>query len=515
MQITIRHGLYPWKHRAFFSNFLTNFVHNGISKAFAHRLFSSLGNPYDNNDEENIYLGAKRLDNSEVTNAYELINDCQLQHSNIIIFCCELNRDNNAGVYMHFVVVWLLEASNSILYYDPMFGVDSPTENSEWVKDYLVPKSLMEEREDKKAVVYMGKRRCAYYFNAPLDSNGVLMPRAQHKICDYLNARVKYLVTNVFSVTEKNVPKVFTLRSQSFDEDAIFQTKKLSVRRSLLRSVHTGNCIGNSLFVKKGQEIKLAEDVGHWEGTLLALTVEERKELVEIDPSRQFYAVGLQLGAAVLESIRMEAGLPINAYDRYVGELDCYDTAKSGVCLMSYANTLRDVYHEYGFRVQANATRPNQSGCTRPVLRALSDIKEDSEILWAYGQHLRMPKTIEEEEFSKIGGGSSYNSWSFSFTRQEVIEYLTLFRSKFPINYNNALRTVNDAIKNDESNMEITKHSTGKISFLSITSKDIGRCRTIADVGDKRKKSEYDVSTLCKMSFVFKCIPYTIMRHNC
>ena len=70
-------------------------------------------------------------------------------------------------------------------------------------------------------------------------------------------------------------------------------------------------------------------------------------------------------------------------------------------------------------------------------------------------------------------------------------------------------------MKNDESNMEITKHSTGKISFLPITSKDIGRCRTIADVGDKRKKSEYDVSTLCKMSFVFKCIPYTIMRHNC
>jgi len=380
-----------------------------------------------------------------------------------------------------------------------MFGIDSPKENANVIQNYFIPSSLSAE-DNLKSIIFLGNRRCAYYFNAPLDSNGVLTPQAKQTICNNLNSRLEYLVRNVFSVTGLNVPKVFSLRSQSFDEHAVFQNKKLSVRPSLYRSIHTGNCIGNSLFVKQGQVIKLGEEIGHWGGELLSLTASERKARVEENPTWQFYSVGLQLGTAVLESIRMHAGLPVSKYDRYFGELDCEKAAKSGACLMSYSNTVRDVYHEYGFRVQSNAMRPNQSGCTQPVLRSTSDISEDSEILWANGQHLHMPKTLAEEEFSRIGVCDSYNSWSYGFTRQEVIEYITSFNKNRPNDFLNASSIVNEAIKNCDSSIELAKHCTGK-SFLTITTQDIARCRMIADVGSKRKISEYHVSIIRTCGF--------------
>jgi hypothetical protein len=309
------------------------------------------------------------------------------------------------------------------------------------------------------------------------------------QICNNLNTRIRFLVEDVFGVKGIPIRNVYTLCSKTFDEDAIYQTRKISVRPSLLRSIHTGNLIGNSLFVKRGQIINKDEDIGHWEGKLLALTAEERKATVEKNVTRQFYSVGLKLGAAVLESIRMANNLPINEYERYFGELDCYDEAMEGLCLMSYANTIRDVYHEYGFRVAANAIRPIQSGCTKPVLRASIDIEGDTEILWAYGQHVRMPKTVEEERFSRIGGNHEPNSWAYEFTMQSVIDYLTLFSVTNALEFEKASKIVNSAISTKTLTDELTKHPTGKVGYLIIKAEDIARCRIVPDANTRRKHS--------------------------
>ncbi|MFN9907672.1 MAG: hypothetical protein ACK56F_16360, partial [bacterium] len=65
-------------------------------------------------------------------------------------------REHGAGVFMHYVVVWLLSATKCVLYYDPMTGLESPRENTLPVSGICLPLSLM-NAETMNSVIYIGK----------------------------------------------------------------------------------------------------------------------------------------------------------------------------------------------------------------------------------------------------------------------------------------------------------------------------------------------------------------------
>ena len=79
-----------------------------MSKIIAHRLFSSLGNPTDSDDVNNIYLGANRLTVEEVIDPSGLINEFQKRSCNVIIICCPCSGGSDIGELLHYVIVFCI-----------------------------------------------------------------------------------------------------------------------------------------------------------------------------------------------------------------------------------------------------------------------------------------------------------------------------------------------------------------------------------------------------------------------
>ena len=303
----------------FINCFPAKFCSQGLSKVFAHRLFSSLSNPLVHSHPTNIYVGAQRIQESGIRNVENLIEEFQIKRCNVIIFCCELQSMDTNAVYQHFVVVWLLDHRHCLRYFDPNKGMETGSLDSPIINGFRIPISLTADGPSKSRI-FVGDRRCAFYFNARLDDRGMLIPEAMDIICTNINERLRMIIEKVFKIQSRFAHDVVSLRPDNFIADALFQTQKLYVQPSLLRSCHTGNLIGYGLFVKPHQELIEEEEIGHWNGHVIALSTTERKAKIKENPDWQFYAVTLQLGPAVLESVRMEANLPITLNERYFGK---------------------------------------------------------------------------------------------------------------------------------------------------------------------------------------------------
>ena len=162
--------------------------------------------------------------------------------------------------------------------------------------------------------------------------------------------------------------------------------------------------------------------------------------------------------------------------------LDCVIAAREGVCLMSYANTLRNTYHRYGWKLRHNAEMKLPLGATNPKLRPSKIIRSDEEILWPYSMALKMPTTVHEENVSKIGGIDRGYEWSFDFRRFDVIDNLTSFPIIKPLEYSEALELVGKCVNSNPT--EVIAH----FRDLGTTADKFAKCRMVPADRDKELK---------------------------
>ena len=82
--------------------------------------------------------------------------------------------------------MWSLENSLSLQYFDPNIGCHKGDENSPVIDGYRIPVILTHTGKSKPNI-FVGDRRCAFYFNAPLDDRGMLLPVALDTISTNIN----------------------------------------------------------------------------------------------------------------------------------------------------------------------------------------------------------------------------------------------------------------------------------------------------------------------------------------
>ena len=74
----------------------------------------------------------------------------------------------------------------------------------------------------------------------------------------------------------------------------------------------------------------------------------------------------------------LDMGLPFDPTETYTAMLDCAKAAADGRCLMSYANTARNIYHRYGFTAAMNADIAYGLGSLVPRLKPTKNIAKET-----------------------------------------------------------------------------------------------------------------------------------------
>ncbi len=151
-------------------------------------------------------------------------------------------------------------------------GLEKPPPNSSPVQGYFVPTSLVLSKKLKKCIIFSGSRRCAFYFQVPLDVYGCMNEEAKKKVEWNLNERFKIIVQNYFGLTmacdiqrdEHAFSNLVSLSDKTSDPFAVFQNRLVKVKPSNLRSLETGNPIGLGLYSKVTFENKGSECIGNW-----------------------------------------------------------------------------------------------------------------------------------------------------------------------------------------------------------------------------------------------------------
>ena len=371
----------------------SNPFHTALSKIHCHRLLSSLNHPISS--EGDIYLGGKHLQSTDISNEVELVAEFEKRRCNVIMFCAPL-RKHGASV-QHYTIAWMLKDRKEILYFDPKTGLDRGSDRR-CIHGFLFPNTLLPPSPTAE-LLYKGDTRCAFYFDAPLDSNGCMDPLALQRITESINLRINHVFQNYFQIGSWENKDYVDLQ-RHIDQEAIFQTKLLSVKPSKLYSKFTGNSIGMAVYAKTG--FPKAAIIGYFEGEIMVLTEQERANIISKNKTWQFYSIQLSMGPQAKERWRVQNGQSVVAGSEYTAYLSCYETAKNGKCLVSYANSRNHVYNEFGLDPHApNAELKLAAGSDKPHLVAKLPISAGSEILWSYNA-LNLPKTIEEEEYSKL-----------------------------------------------------------------------------------------------------------------
>jgi len=201
------------------------------------------------------------------------------------------------------------------------------------------------------------------------------------------------------------------------------------------------------VFIKTDYEILKDAVIGSFDGTsIIVLNTEEHVEITKSKSTWQFYSLELLLSPDVKRQLRQEQGRQYVQGVKYTAYLDCSEAAKAGVCLVSYCNSPKDAYTFYGADVEVNAYLSVSPGSTTPTLHAPKKLRSGMEVLWNY-RGLRLPRTIEEELYSKVSGHMFPNEWMYPFSRNEIIKMLTDFNSAHP-KYNDAMQFLNTALDN-------------------------------------------------------------------
>jgi len=155
---------------------------------------------------------------------------------------------------------------------------------------------------------------------------------------------------------------------------------------------------------------------------------------------------------------------------------------------MSYCNSPKDAYTFYASEVETNAYFSVAANNTAPSLHANKRIRGGTEILWSY-RGLRLPKTLEEEMYSKISGDLFPNEWKYPFSRADIIRMLTGFNSTHH-KYNEVYQFLNVAIEQlDDTEVKL------KYRNIDITNKSIAKHRLLLS------------NNVSNNEVIFQCLP--------
>jgi hypothetical protein len=115
----------------------------GLIKLHAHFLFTSLNCPMmesNDNNENDIYIGARHWDSNEVVDTKMLIEEFHANQSNVLILAIRLKSTTEI---LHYVTIWISESNKELFYFDPMKGIFRPTITNHFsVGGYALPLCL-------------------------------------------------------------------------------------------------------------------------------------------------------------------------------------------------------------------------------------------------------------------------------------------------------------------------------------------------------------------------------------
>ena len=492
----------------FITGYYETYCSAGLTKVFAHKLFSSLNHPTEKNHPDNIYLGTQRLRENDLVDVLGLIEQFEQKLCSAIIICCPMQSRSRSQL-LHYVTIFMNEDKKELWYFDPRHPLEKPSPQAIALNGYFIPTSLAPTVRRTTSIIYQGGKRCAFYFKARFDEHCALTAAARLNICSNVSERFRMIFHDALGLTnfgDELFENIVSLEDKNKDPKAVFQNRLVSVKNSYYRSLTTGNPIGLSLFSKVNIDIKNVDYLGSWEhGELICLTEVERNQKINQNPHWQFYAFSLALKSEHLRRIRsgnhislitfsypacsftkvlflicmlfccLDMGMTFHDHVTYKAELDCLQAAKEGRCLMSYSNTSRNIYHRYGFTVQNNADIVYGHGTIVPRLKPTKQIPSDTEIMWAYGTSIRMPTTYNEEMFARIGGNQSINHWPYDFSREEVINSLKEFPLSSPESYTLAQELVESCATKSADTIICTYNG------VQLIAKDFAKCRIVPD----------------------------------
>jgi len=311
--------------------------------------------------------------------------------------------------------------------------------------------------------VFKGSSRCAYYFNVPFDNEGNMDLVYSQMISRNINLRLTSIMQNFFEIRNYANQNIVNIHNH-FDSNAKFQNRVLSVRKSNLRSKHTGNTIGYGVIVKFNNEIPKDGIIGQFEGSrIVVLTPEEHDEIKYSTQTWQFYSLELALNADSKRNIRLQQGDQYIEGLKYTAYLDCSESAKKGTCLISYCNSPKDAYTFYGAAVETNAYLSIGMGSKIPSLHANKKLSAGSEILWSY-KGVTLPRTVEEEIYSKVSASEFPNEWVYSFSRNDVLNFINGLSETHP-RFMESLEFLDEAITNIEDPKMYSRYITIDLTF--------------------------------------------------
>ncbi len=401
--------------QTFLQMMATDFVNEGLTNIYAHRLFTSLNDPHvdEFRDGPNIYLGSCYLTSDEISNVNSLLASFDENNANVMIISYRLRSGSNL---LHYVTVWKSDSTKSIAYYDPIVGYeDSQSSTFPSIMGFNVPKTL----QNIHASVFTSDVRAAFFFKYDFNEHFTMDPVTQTGISDNLNIRLNSIVKEYFKVPDYAYQTIVQL-SDTHYENCFKSNSTLVVTPSYMRNNHTGNSLGYGLRAKK--PISKGTSIGSFNGKVIVLSPEE--ELAMRKTVSQFYTLALSLGESFKKKYRLENNQIYDPHVRYTAFLDCKDTAENGECMISLCNSPKDSYSIFGGRGEANATLVLRQGSIQPSLMSSKPISKGQEILWNYGTGMNLPQILEEEKTTKIFTDVSPTQWTFPFNREEVIKFL-------------------------------------------------------------------------------------------
>ena len=406
------------------------FFSNGLTTVDAHRLFISLNNPIDSDDEEtNPYKGAVYLGTTEITSELSLIDAFADNDSNIIVLSHRLSRDSYT---LHYAIFWKIEERKEIFFFDSRHGIFEPAPGQAKFSDYSMPK-FPEDIPDLRYLLFNGDFRCAYYFKVCFNDAGVVHERTVATIIANMNTRIKAILQQYFKlqhqfqdITFIQLPVPVERRFVLPDNINLkWSNRQIAVFRSGLRNARTGNTLGYGVHLISG--IGKDNVIGKFTGQVKVYTRQELRALADQCITNQFYTLELQLNSDAKRKYRLKQGNDWEQKVEYMAYLDCTEAAKNGQCLISYSNSPNGCYTFYGSqKVVANAKLSIRPGSIKPslvALVALVDLPAGTEILWKYNG-LTLPTTATEEQYSKVHPEDFGSDWNYPFQREQFISFI-------------------------------------------------------------------------------------------
>jgi hypothetical protein len=102
-------------------------------------------------------------------------------------------------------------------------------------------------------------------------------------------------------------------------------------------------------------------------------------------------------------------------------------------------------------------------GSKIPTLHANKKLSAGSEILWSY-KGVNLPRTVEEEMYSKVSASEFPNEWVYSFSRNDVINFINGISETHP-RYMESLEFLDEAITNIEDSKVYSRYITIDLTY--------------------------------------------------